>query len=107
RSDVCSSDLMWIAIEPGERALLLGERDLLGDVLAASSGGKPVALATLLRREGKDFQPSGKLFVETDGATGGSLGDRALDARATEAALDALRQATPRTIATDDAHDPL
>jgi len=92
---------MWIAIEPGERALLLG------DVLAASSGGKPVALATLLRREGKDFQPSGKLFVETDGATGGSLGDRALDARATEAALDALRQATPRTIALDDAHELL
>ena len=79
---------MWISIEPGEHALLLGGRDLLGDVLAASSGGKPVALATLLRREGKDFQPSGKLFVETDGATGGSLGDRALDARATEAALD-------------------
>src|SRR5438270_890968 len=62
---------MWISIEPGERALLLGGRDLLGDVLAASSGGKPVALATLLRREGKDFQPSGKLFVETDGATRG------------------------------------
>ena len=30
---------MWIAIEPGERALRLGGRDLLGDVLAASSGG--------------------------------------------------------------------
>ena len=73
---------MWISIEPGERALLLGGRDLLGDVLAASSGGKPVALATLLRREGKDFQPSGKLFVETDGGTGGSLGDVTLDARA-------------------------
>ena len=98
---------MWISIEPGERALLLGGRDLLGDVLAASSGGKPVALATLLRREGKDFRPTGKLFVETDGGTGGSLGDDALDARATEAALDALRQATPRTIALDDAHELL
>jgi xanthine dehydrogenase accessory factor len=98
---------MWISIEPGERALLLGGRDLLGDVLAASSGGKPVAVATLLRREGKEFQPSGKLFVETDGSTGGSLGDDALDARATAAALDALRQATPRTIALDDSHELL
>ncbi len=98
---------MWISIEPGDRALLLGGRDLLGDILAASSGGKPVALATLLRREGKDFRPSGKLFVETDGGTGGSLGDGALDARATEAALDALRQATPRTIALDESHELL
>src|SRR5207247_6721435 len=95
------------SIEPGERALLLGGRDLLGDVLAASSGGRPVALATLLRREGKDFQPSGKLFVETDGSTGGTLGDGALDARATEAAPHALRQATPRTIALDVAPEPL
>src|SRR5688572_10195801 len=98
---------MWISVEPGERALLLGGRDLLGDVLAASSGGKPVAVATLLRREGKDFQPSGKIFVETDGGTGGSLGDGTLDERATEAALDALRQATPRTVALDAAHELL
>src|SRR5919204_3769263 len=32
---------MWISIEPGDRALLLGGRDLLGAILAASSGGRP------------------------------------------------------------------
>ncbi len=89
---------MWISIEPGELALRLGARDLLGDVLAASSGGKPVALATLLRKEGKELRPGGKLFVETDGSTGGSLGDGTLDARARDAALDALRQGTARTV---------
>src|SRR2546428_406534 len=33
---------MWISIEPGERVLRFAGRDLLGDVLAASAGGKPV-----------------------------------------------------------------
>src|ERR671936_2806067 len=74
---------MWISIEPGERALRLGGRDLLGDVLAASSGGKPVALATLLKKQGKDqLEASGKLFVETDGSTHGSVGTHDDAARA-------------------------
>src|SRR6266508_2947741 len=37
---------MWIWIEPGERALRVGDRELLGDVLAASTGGRPVERAT-------------------------------------------------------------
>ena len=96
---------MWIAIEPGERALRLGDRDLLGDVLAASSGGKPVAVATLLRKNGRELEPSGKLFVETDGSTHGTLGDR--DAQARTAALDALQKGTARTVALDDTHELL
>jgi xanthine dehydrogenase accessory factor len=96
---------MWISIEPGERALRLGGRDLLGDVLAASSGGKPVAIATLLRKQGRDLEPSGKLFVETDGSTHGSLG--APDAQARAAALEALRSGTARTVTLDDAHELL
>ncbi len=98
---------MWISIEAGDRALRLGGRDLLGDMLAASSGGKPVALATLLRKEGKDVRPGGKLFVETDGAAHGSFGNTALDARARAAAHDALRQGTARTIALDESHELL
>ena len=97
---------MWIQIEPGERALRLGGRDLLGDVLAASSGGKPVALATLLKKQGKDqLEARGKLFVETDGSTHGSIG--APDDAARDAALEALREGTPRTIRLDDAHELL
>ena len=96
---------MWIAIEPGERALMLGERDLLGDVLAASAGGKPVAVATLLRRRGREIEPAGKMFVETDGSSHGSLGER--DAHAREVALEALGRGTARTIPLDDEHDLL
>jgi xanthine dehydrogenase accessory factor len=93
---------MWIQIEPGERALRFAGRDLLGDVLAASAGGTPVALATLMRRHGKDLIAAGKLFVETGGRSGGTLGDTALDARARAAAAEALRQGTARTVALDD-----
>ena len=96
---------MWIAIEPGERALRLGNRDLLGDVLAASSGGKPVAVVTLLRKQGRDLEPSGKLFVETDGSTHGTLGER--DAQARTAALAALQKGTARTVTLDDTHELL
>lgn len=98
---------MWIWIEPGERALRLGDRELLGDVLAASTGGRPVALATLLKKQGRDFTPAGKLFVETDGRAGGGLGDATLDERARTAASDALRQGTARTVVLDDAHELL
>src|SRR5437868_11943856 len=64
---------MWIAIEPGERALRLAGRDLLGDVLAASSGGRPVALATLLKKNDRELEPQGKVFVETDGSAHGTF----------------------------------
>ena len=93
---------MWISIEPGERVLRFAGRDLLGDVLAASAGGRPVALATLMRKRGKDIVAAGKLFVETDAKGGGTLGDAALDARAREAAREALRQGTARTVVLDD-----
>jgi xanthine dehydrogenase accessory factor len=96
---------MWIAIEPGEQTLRLGDRDLLGDVLAASSGGKPVAVATLMRKHGRDLEPSGKLFVETDGSTHGSLGER--DAQARAATLDALQRGTARTVTLDETHELL
>ncbi len=98
---------MWIWIEPGERALRLGDRELLGDLLAASTGGHPVALATLLRKNGRDFEPAGRLFVETDGRIGGGLGNVSLDERASAMAAEALRQGTARTLALDDDHEIL
>lgn len=98
---------MWIAIEPGERALHVADRDLLGDVLAASSGGRPVALATLLRRSGKALEPAGRLFVEPDGRAHGTLGDPMLDERAASAARDVLREGTARNVRLDDAHELL
>jgi xanthine dehydrogenase accessory factor len=98
---------MWIWIEPGERALKVGDRDLLGDLLAASTGGRPVALATLLRKQGHDLEPAGRIFVETDGRGRGTLPDPALEEKARAAASEALRQGTARTVALDDEHELL
>jgi len=98
---------MWIHIEPGADALTVGGRDLLADVLAASSTGTPIALATLLRKEGREVSPSGRLYVEQAGTSGGSLGEAALDERAREIAGDTLRAGTARTVSLDDAHELL
>ncbi len=98
---------MWIAIEPGESALRVAERDFLGDVLAASSGGRPVALSTLLRRDGKELAPAGRLFVEPDGRSHGSLGDASLDERALAVAREVLREGTARNVPLDETHELL
>ncbi|HEV2251466.1 MAG TPA: XdhC/CoxI family protein [Candidatus Limnocylindria bacterium] len=88
---------MWIHIEPAAGALTVGDRDLLADVLAASSTGTPIALATLLRKEGRELIPAGRLYVEQSGGSGGTLGDAALDARAHTIAAEALQAGTART----------
>ncbi len=93
---------MWIHIEPGAGALTIGGRDLLGDVLTASSTGTPIGLATLLRKDGRALVPAGRLFVEQSGASGGTLGDTALDGRARTMALEAMTGGTARTIPLDD-----
>src|SRR5918911_1345524 len=50
---------MWIAVEHGRDALRAAQRDLLDDLLDASRGGAPVALATLLRRDGRAYATAG------------------------------------------------
>ena len=98
---------MWIHIEPGADALTIGGRDLLGDVLAASSNGTPIALATLLRKEGRDVVPLGRLYLEQSGASGGSLGDAARDERARALAGETLKAGTARTVVIDERHELL
>ncbi len=79
----------------------MGDRDLLPDVLAASSTGTPIGLATLLKRDGHDLVPAGRLYVEQDGSSGGTLGDSALDERARSLAAETLRAGTARTAKLD------
>lgn len=98
---------MWIHVEAGETALRIGGRDLLGDVLAASAGGKPVVLATLLERRGRDIATAGRLFVEADGRASGSLGDPGLDARAAALAHEALGRGTASLVVLDEARELL
>jgi len=98
---------MWIDIEPGATALTVGDRDLLPEVLAASSTGTPIALATLLRKVGRDVVPAGRLYVEQDGSSGGTLGDAGLDELARRHAIETLKAGTARTTALDDATELL
>ncbi|MDP9245081.1 MAG: XdhC family protein [Chloroflexota bacterium] len=98
---------MWIHIEPGAGALTVGGKDLLSDVLAASSTGTPIGLATLLRKDGRAMIPAGRLYVEQSGASGGTLGDADLDARARALAVDALRAGTARTAPLDEGSELL
>ena len=92
---------MWILAERGADAFG-GAADALR---AAAEGGAPVAIATLLSRTGRDLAFSGRIFVESSGRVSGSLGNGALDARATALALEQLPHATPRVVALDDTYD--
>jgi len=99
---------MWILAERGEDALSVSGRSVLGDLVRASAGGPPLAVATLLRRQGRTIDFAGRLFVDAAGvAMAGSLSDASLDERATSAALAQLPHATPRLVALDDSHDLL
>src|SRR5918911_2635360 len=81
---------MWIAVEHGRDALRAAQRDLLDDLLDASRGGAPVALATLLARRGREYATLGRVLVEREGAATGTLG--AFDERAQELARETLRR---------------
>src|SRR5258707_2876528 len=58
---------MWISIEPGEQALRLGGRDLLGDLLPASSGGKPLAPPTPVQEAWPYNEGRGQALIQNAG----------------------------------------
>jgi len=98
---------MWILAERGEDALAIGGRSILDDLARAAEGGPPLAIVTLLRRQGRDIAFGGRAFVDAAGSLAGSLGDSNVDARAAAAAVDQLPHGTPRLVALDDERDVL
>lgn len=108
---------MWILVERGDEALggaaLQGPREALGgprmaDVLQhAADGGPPVAIATMLRRAGRELSFAGRIFVGVEGQVSGTLGDGELDRRAAALSIEHLPHATPRAVTLDDQHDLL
>jgi xanthine dehydrogenase accessory factor len=98
---------MWILAEPGEAALVSGGRSMLDDLEQATAGGRPVAMVTLLERDGQSVRFGGRVFVGTDGAVVGTLANEALDARASDSALRQLEHGTPRLVPLDDSRDLL
>jgi xanthine dehydrogenase accessory factor len=98
---------MWILAERDDDALG-GDRGEASDALAqAANGGPPLAVATLLRKNGRGVAFAGRLIVDASGERRGSLGDRQIEDRVAELALRHLPHGTPRLQAVDEAHDVL
>jgi xanthine dehydrogenase accessory factor len=98
---------MWILVERGEDALAAAGRPMLDDLVRAATGESPIAIATLLRKSGRDVEFLGRMFVASDGSATGSLGDPALDHHVTDAAIGQLRHASPRLWNVDEDRDVL
>ncbi len=98
---------MWILAELGEDALSVGGRSMLPDLVRASEGGPPIAVVTLLLRDGRTMTFGGRTFVDAAGALHGTFGDAALDARALQSGIRQLEHGTPRLVSVDETRDLL
>ena len=98
---------MWILAERGEDALSVDRREVLESLVLAASGGPPMALVTLLGRDGGHMAFAGRVFVDADGKLVGSLGDAALDARAAVAAVAHLPHGTAHVVGLDETRELL
>jgi xanthine dehydrogenase accessory factor len=98
---------MWILAEPGEDALACGDRDLLADLVGASTGGQPMAIVTLLGRADRRVTFIGRAFVDAEGRLIGTFGDASLDARAAASAVEQLPHGTTRLVALDQSRELL
>lgn len=98
---------MWILAERGQEALDAPGRSMADALVAAASGGPPVAIVTRLLRRGRTLEFAGRVFVGADGVVVGSLGDTEADARASSSALVQMRHGTPRLVPVADDADLL
>lgn len=100
---------MWILAERGTDALSTngGPRSVASDLARAAAGGPPMAIVTLLRRDGRAMTFAGRAFVAVDGGLTGTLGDAGIDDRAVALALEQLPHGTPRMVSLDDERDLL
>ena len=107
---------MWILAERAEDALEAGGTAALDEAVRAATGGPPIAFVTRLRRATKRLDSGGRVqglefggraLVHADGRITGTLGDAAIDARASASAVEQMRHGTPRLIAVDETQDLL
>ena len=98
---------MWILAERGDDALAAGGAGVSSVLAGAADGGPPMAVATLLRRDGRQIAFAGRMFVDATGARHGSLGDGAIDERAASMAVKQLAHGTARLAPLDDHYDLL
>lgn len=98
---------MWILAEPGADAVTMSGRDYLPDFVRAIDSGPPLAVATLMEKQGRDLTFAGRMIVKADGAAAGSINDAD---RARSVSAEALRQlphGTSRVTPLGDEHELL
>ena len=98
---------MWILAERDEEALAGGDGMMTEPLASAADGGPPIAIATLLRKQGRQIAFAGRVFVDAAGGRHGTLGSPALDDRAVEHGLRQIAHGTARLVQIDDQHDLL
>jgi len=98
---------MWILAERDEEALSGGEGMMTEALASAADGGSPIAVATLLRKQGRQIAFAGRVFVDAAGGRHGTLGSAMLDDRAVEHGLRQIAHGTARLVQLDDQHDLL
>jgi xanthine dehydrogenase accessory factor len=98
---------MWILAERDEEALAGGAELMTETLASAADGGPPVAVATLLRKQGRQVTFGGRVFVDAAGGRHGTLGSAALDEQAVAHGLRQIAHGTARLVALDDQHDLL
>ena len=98
---------MWILAERDDEAFCCGGRMMTAAVADAANGGPPLAIATLLRRTGRQVAFAGRVFVDASGERQGSLGSPSLDDRVADVSRRQLPHGTARLVALDEEHDVL
>ena len=66
---------MWILAEAGADAVSIGGTNCLAEFARAIDSGPPLAVATLLEKQGRDLAYAGRMVVRPDGNHVGSVGD--------------------------------
>ena len=98
---------MWILAEAGDDAVSIGGTNYLPEFARAIDSGPPLAVATLLEKQGRELAFAGRMVVRPDGNGAGSISDAD---RARTVAHEALRQlphGTPRVMPLGDTHELL
>jgi len=98
---------MWILAEAGTDAVSIGGTDYLPEFVRAIDSGPPVAVATLLEKQGRDLAYAGRMLVRPDGNRFGSVGDANLTLMVQHEALRQLPHGTPRVTQLGDTHELL
>lgn len=98
---------MWILAEAGAEAVSIGGTNYLPEFERAIDSGPPLAVATLLEKQGRDLAYAGRMVVRPDGKGVGAIGDANRTLIVVHEALRQLPHGTPRVMQLSETHELL